>query len=231
MGFNLIGAKSAIIENGAVYFDLTEEVKDFVFDDYNKKFNATFNDSLGRKKTELYKIGKTVLNEIYRNGVLEEDYNYPNDKNVVLLDGQNQIASTTYSELSKIDAFRKLLERQLEDKKDTKYSSVFVSMFFDLIEPNLKVNKSITKNALDEELNKISTTHGNIERETLIISKGELVEGHKYDVLKSLESEYESQVWNSSNYTWVVISYSILVALTLLMLLLFLRKYHYACFP
>lgn len=217
--------KSIIIENSAVYFDLIEEVKDFVFDDYNKKFNATFDDSLGRKKTELYRIGKLVLQEIYKNGVLEEDYNYPNDKNVILLDGQNQVATKTYSELSKIDAFRKLLERQLENKNNANYSAVFVSLFFDLIEPNVKVNKSITQNALQEELDKISGTRGNIERETLIISKGELVEGHKYDILKSLESEYESQVWSSSSYTWVVISYSILVALTLLMLLLFLRKY------
>lgn len=217
--------KSAIVENSAVYFDLIEEVKDFVYEDYNKKFNSTFDDSLGRKKTELYRVGKLVLDDIYKNGVLEEDYNYPNDKNVILLNGQNQIATTTYSELAKIDAFRKILEKQLEDKRNSNFSAVFVSMFFDLIEPNLKVNKSITQNALDEELDKISRTRGNIERETLIISKGELVEGHKYDILKSLESEYESQVWSSSNYTWVVISYSILVALTLLMLLLFLRKY------
>lgn len=217
--------RAVIIENGAVYFDLTQEVKAYVLDDYNKKFNASFNDSLGRKKTELFKIGKTVLNEIYKVGILEEDYNYPNDKSVVILDGQNQVVSTTYSELSKLDAFRKLLEKQLEDNGNARYSSVFLSLFFDLIEPNLKINKSITQKALDEELNKISTTYGNIEKETLIISKGELVEGDKYDILKSLESEYESQVWSSSNYTWVVVSYSMLVALTLLMLLLFLKKY------
>lgn len=217
--------KSAIVENSSIYFDLIEEVKDFVYEDYNKKFNATFDDSLGRKKTELYRIGKRVLDDIYKNGVLEEDYNYPNDKNIILLDGQNQVAATTYSELSQLDAFRTLLEKQLEDKGNSNFSAVFVSMFFDLIEPNLKVNKSITQNALEEELDKISETRGNIERETLIISKGELVEGHKYDVLKSLESEYESQVWSSSSYTWVVFSYSLLVALTLLMLLLFLKKY------
>ncbi|TDU40184.1 hypothetical protein BXY82_2228 [Gelidibacter sediminis] len=217
--------KSAIVKNSAVYFDLFSEVKDFVYEDYNKKFNATFDDSLGRKKTELYRIGKLVLDQIYKNGVLEEDYNYPNDKSVILLDGQNQVATTTYSELAKIDAFRKILEKQLEEKRNSNFSAVFVSMFFDLIEPNLKVNKSITQNALNEELDKISSTRGNVERETLIISKGELVEGHKYDILKSLESEYESQVWSASNYTWVVISYSLLVALTLLMLLLFLRKY------
>src|SRR5690606_32153062 len=63
--------RAVIIENGAVYFDLTQEVKAYVLDDYNKKFNASFNDSLGRKKTELFKIGKTVLNEIYKVGILE----------------------------------------------------------------------------------------------------------------------------------------------------------------
>lgn len=217
--------RAAIVENSSVYFDVSEDVKRYVFDDYNKKFNLTFNDSLGRKKTELYGIGRSVLEAIYKNGVLVEDYNYPLDKSVVLLDGQNQIASTSYSQLSKLDAFRKLLEKRLEADGNLRYSSVFISLFFDLIQPNLKVNKSITQKALDEELNKISTTHGNIEKETLIISKGELVEGHKYDVLKSLEAEYESQVWSASSYTWVVVSYSVLVALTLLMLLLFLSKY------
>src|SRR5690606_37233041 len=34
--------KSAIVENSAVYFDLIDEVKDFVYEDYNKKFNAAF---------------------------------------------------------------------------------------------------------------------------------------------------------------------------------------------
>ena len=46
-------------------------------------------------------------------------------------------------------------------------------------------------------------------------------------VLKSLESEYESQVWTETNYTWVIAAYTILVALSLLMLLLFLRKYRH----
>src|SRR5690606_10233014 len=77
--------KSAIVKESAVYFDRLEEVKNFVFEDYNNKFNATFPDSLGRIKTVLHKVGRTVLNQIYKNGVLEEDYNYPNDKNVILL--------------------------------------------------------------------------------------------------------------------------------------------------
>jgi hypothetical protein len=49
-------------------------------------------------------------------------------------------------------------------------------------------------------------------------------------VLKSLQSEYESQVWSKSSYIWIVFAYTLLVALTLLMLLLFLRKYRMEVF-
>ena len=53
----------------------------------------------------------------------------------------------------------------------------------------------------------------------------EVVEGEKFKILKSLESEYESQVWTEANYNWILAAYTLLVALALLMLLLFLRKY------
>jgi cyclic-di-AMP phosphodiesterase PgpH len=94
-----------------------------------------------------------------------------------------------------------------------------------LIEPNLVYDKSFTEKALDEEFNKISYARGSIEKETLLISKGEVVEGDKYQILKSLQAEYESQVWTKSNYNWIIFAYTLLVALALLMLLLFLRKY------
>ena len=66
---------------------------------------------------------------------------------------------------------------------------------------------------------------GRVEKGTLIISKGEVVQGDKYASLKSLQSEYESKVWTQANYVWILAAYTVLVALALLMLLLFLRKY------
>lgn len=89
----------------------------------------------------------------------------------------------------------------------------------------MTLNKSITDNSLIEELDKVSLVRGSIEKETLIISKGEVVEGNKLLILKSLESEYESQVWSEANYNWILAAYALLVSLTLLMLLLFIKKY------
>ena len=217
--------RKAITENSIVYFDFDQSVKSEVFKAYDTKFRAAFPDSISKHNTRLYPIGKAVLNTIYDFGVLNDDYTYPPDAKVVLLDNQTQKLTTTFSKLTKIDAFRTQLENALKAEGYSNYNSAFVSLFFDIISPNLSLNVSITDNALQEELSQISPTRGSIEKGTLIISKGELVEGNKYDILKSLESEYESQVWNDSNSTWVILAYTLLVALTLLMLLLFLRKY------
>ncbi len=222
--------KATIESNSTVYFNINETTKKDVYNDYNEEFEKVFSDSISRANTSLYSIGESVLNQIYSFGVLDEEYNYDSNKKVVLLNNQKQVATTFYSELTKTDAFRSILEKALQNSNNASYTTNFVSLFFDIVKPNLTLNSSITDNALQEELNRISPTRGSVEKGTLLISKGELVEGKKYDVLKSLESEYESQVWSESNYNWVVFAYALLVALALLMLLLFLRKYRMKVF-
>src|SRR5690606_15308204 len=90
---------------------------------------------------------------------------------------------------------------------------------------NLTYNESFTEKALKDDLDKLSYVRGSIEKGTVIISKGEIIEGDKHQILKSLKAEYESQIWTKSNYNWILFAYTILVSLSLLMLLLFLRKY------
>ncbi|OUR91818.1 phosphohydrolase [Flavobacteriales bacterium 34_180_T64] len=217
--------KSSIESNSSIYFDLDSNIKSIVVDNYAIKFKQVFSDSITSENPKLYGVGTTVLEQIYNFGVLDEDYNFDPNKKSVLLENQTQKATVLFADLTKVDVFSLKLEQTLNNNNLSDYSNTFKSLFFDIIRPNLSLNRTITETALSEEIRRISPTRGSIERETLIISKGELVEGNKYDILKSLESEYESQVWSASNYVWVILAYGLLVALTLLMLLLFLRKY------
>ena len=105
-----------------------------------------------------------------------------------------------------------------------------ISLFFDIVKPNVTLNETLTKTTLEEELSQIALTRGSIDKDQLIISKGQVVEDEEYNILKSLKSEYESQVWNTANYNWVLVAYTLLVALALLMLLLFLQKYRLEVF-
>ena len=96
---------------------------------------------------------------------------------------------------------------------------------FDLISPNLSFNESLSIKAFEEAESKISPNRGFIEKETLIISKGEIVEGEKLNILESLKKEYEVNDGSFSDVYLIVTAYSLLVILSLLMIVLFIRKF------
>ena len=218
--------RKTITDNSSPYFNIDVNVISQATADYNAQFFMVFPDSLViQNKTILFNQGTALLKRIYENGLLDKDYSYSSDTQVVLLDDRQQTGTYSFSSFIKQNDLRLFIENNIDDLNLSDYKSQYLSLFFDVIKPNLSLNKSLTDNALLEEINKLSLVRGSIERETLIISKGEIIEGAKYDILKSLESEYESQVWTDANYNWILGAYTMLVALALLMLLLFLRKY------
>ena len=219
-----------ISQNVPVYFEIAPNVKEKVLEAYPETFNKWIPDSIIKKGDNIFDYGKTILERLYVYGVLDEDYNYPKDKNVILIENQTQKESTVFSNFTSLNSYSVIVKQELEKAGFSKYAPNLISVYFDIIKPNVKINKSLTENSLKEELDNISPMRGSIEKGTLIISKGEIVEGSKYDILKSLQSEYESQVWTKSSYNWIVFAYTLLVALTLLMLLLFLRKYRIEVF-
>jgi len=222
--------KATITQNSSVYFDIDLQIKQNILDDYQNKFSQAIPDSIITRGDKIYDLGNTLLEQIYAFGVLDEDYNYPGDKTVILLENQNEKATGHFSDFTSLNGFRAFTEQELQKSGLSKYGPNLISLFFDIIKPNVTLDKSITESALQEDLDNISPTRGSIERGTLIISKGEIVEGTKYNILKSLQSEYESQVWSKSSYYWILFAYTLLVSLALLMLLLFLRKYRIEVF-
>ena len=98
-------------------------------------------------------------------------------------------------------------------------------MVFDIITPNLSYNKVLSDEAINEATINISPNRGFIEKETLIISKGEVVEGEKLIILESLKKEYEVNSSSFSDLYLIISAYSLLVILSLLMIVLFIRKF------
>lgn len=224
--------RKSIETKSPLYFDVDNTIKIKVFQDYDASFPNVFSDSLTTTTnlTTLNTSGRRILSELYNFGILSDSYAFKGDRLVEIISGNVKQKHTVYSNLIQQDKVKLLIEKKLNAIGLDRYTPKFTSLFFDIIEPNLTYNKSFTEKALQDELNKISYTRGSVERGTLIISKGEVVEGDKFQKLKSLQSEYESQVWNEANYNWILFAYTVLVALALLMLLLFLRKYRLEVF-
>lgn len=223
--------KEQIKANAIKYFNVNSNVPSKVRRVYNEEFYKTFPDSIYKiESVELKDAGGQIIDDLYAFGILGESETIPEDANVAILDNRIERHKTQFSKLYKIEDVKSRIDKSLLEKDLPQYAGQFTALFFDIIEPNLSYNKTLSEKTLNEALNAISYVRGSVEKETLIISKGEVVEGDKFLVLKSLESEFESQVWTESNYYWIVFAHTLLVALALLMLLLFLRKYRLEVF-
>lgn len=220
-----------IKEEAIQYFDVDSSLKQSAISKFNKEFPNFIPDTI--PKNEFNKVlnkAEGILQKVYKYGVLKETYDIDPNVQVVLLSNQKEIAKTDFGNLININDIRSFLDKEITASELDDYKIQLISLFFNVIQPNTSFNSNITNSALKEELDKISYTRGSIDRETLIISKGEVVEGDKFEILKSLEAEYQSQVWSESSYTVIIVAYTLLVAMALLMLLLFLRKYRIEVF-
>ena len=90
---------------------------------------------------------------------------------------------------------------------------------------NVFFDQQLNEKALSEKLEDISPTRGMVQQGEKIISKGELITSEKYQVLKSLEKEYNRQMGNLSVNYITYIGQFILVSISIIVLSLFLKTF------
>ena len=223
--------KEAIKASADQYFNVDTGIKKQVEKEFNVRIVKLLKDSTSNKELKNLKVvGREIIRNLYKYGILTEKRAIPKTTRTILLENRVEKHKTQYSNLYNLTDVKPIIESVLEKQEFKPYSKVLTALFFDIIKPNIEYNKEITNKVLKETLNSISYTRGSVEKDALIISKGEIVEGDKFLILKSLESEYQSKDWNNSNYYLIAFAYTLLVALALLMLLLFLRKYRIEVF-
>lgn len=222
---SLIKEQETIRQNASPYFDYSIEVVEQAKVDFQKIFRENYIDSVAQNgRSQLQAFGISVIDQTYRNGLLDNVQPYASDKLVFVRKG-NQAVTLPYGDLLVYENLNDYLISRIEGSIFTEDQNTLFSSLANAIKPNVQFNKRFTESALDQALANISPTSGIVEKGRRIIAKGEVVEGDKFLILNSLKAEYQSAVWSQSNYNWIVLGYSLLVSLALMMLFLFLRKY------
>lgn len=220
-----------ISKESPVFFEVDTAKTSQIFKNFDAVFERSF---LEVEDSDLsntsYQFGTQILSELYASGVLPEGYNFSSERMISVLVNKTQNKVIPYAEFFLQTDLKSYVESKVQGSDYEAYLPSYLSLFFDVIKPNTTYNASLTESALNDRLGRIVLVRGRVDKGTLIISKGEVVQGDKLAILKSLESEYASQVWTEANYVWILAAYTVLVALALLMLLLFLRKYRIEIF-
>ena len=226
-----IAAERQDITNSHIpYYNFNTEKPERIRKDALQEVQNVFADTtLNVYKTIIDDFVSGTVDKIYEFGLLQESNRLGPDQLVYLLKG-NEASEIAYRRILKQGEVRGFLNDEISNSGFSSFKTELLEVFFNSIEPNVTFNNELTQKELQSKLNNISYTRGIIEQGSRIIAKGEVVEGNKYNILRSLKAEYESQVWSQSNYNWIIVGYSGLVALALLMLLLFMRKYRITIF-
>ncbi|WP_139958468.1 HD family phosphohydrolase [Flavicella sediminum] len=216
--------KEEILKRSKLYFATNLTVKSEVAKSMENRFQQLASDSLYYHV--LVSEGNKILNTIYKNGFLDPDSEsrVSNRNTKVVLRRGNEINEVFFKDLVLTKDLLGLLQQEISAGSSVVYKDMLINVLTDVVRPNVTFDTELTEKALRDELNAISYTTGRIAAQQIIISRGDIVEGKKLAILHSLKQEYKSQIWSKSNYSWIVFGYTILVALALLMLLLFLRK-------
>ncbi len=207
------------------YYQYDNAIVKKAFERYHVAFGDVFS-SVNYTKHDLkilYDSGITILNQLYKTGIISTpDKTYEGLVYLVKDDTQQTIA---YSDLIALSEVEKLIQDFLKNNQLSMFNAAYQELFFDLIKPNVFYDKEQTDKVLANKISKISEFGGTVKKEKLLVSKDEVVSQEQNALLNSLRRQYESDLWSGNNYYYILIGYTVLVALVLLMLFLFLKKY------
>jgi len=218
--------RNAIESDQVDYYYYDEAAASEAYQIFADKFPVVFSTEKfsNRSRRILEAVGKDFLDTIYTYGILKKvDELIAKNSLYLIKDGEARRLQS--DALYRIGVMDDSITKMLKDKRLGSYDADFKTLFFDVLQPNVSFDEELTRRELEEAISEISLTRGNVDEGKLIIARGEVVEADNLKILESLKAEYESELWTENNYYFILFGYTILVALVLMMLFLFLKKY------
>ena len=184
-----------------------------------KKTNPTLKDT-----AQIKRVLFRVLDSVYARGLLARNATENLGERIYLLK-ENTASIRPVNSFMVIPELLPFIQSKIQTPLFQSQATFAEALLLDVVVPNVVFNKDFTEKSLSEALGNVSLTRGFVDKGKLIIAKGAVVEQENYKVLLSLKSEYESVLWSDANYYIILFGYTLLVALVMVMLFLFLAKY------
>jgi hypothetical protein len=204
-------------------------IRDLIISKYSDQFRVFFKDTVSPPASDsLYVLGGQLIDEIYTYGVLPPNYTHKGNSDILLIQEQLEIPINV-NELFKSEILFEYITKRLNGSSFTQFEDVYKDLFFEIITPNINIEKKFYETSKQQLLQNISRSRGFIASGELIVAKGEVVNEDTFEKLSSLRNEFTLQK-DDKNSVWIKIGYSILILLIFTLLLLFLYTYRYGIY-
>ncbi len=211
--------KDSIIKNTPVFYEKKPVDTDQILSETGmliKKRNFDFKTS-----SKLLRTNRFLIQRIYKEGLaasLPESYHLPV---VNIVDNQRLKEISVDRLLTK----NKLYSFVVSNIANDTLANFFANLYITHLPVNLVPNDIYRKELINRSLSHISLNKGVVKKGSVIIKKGQKINTQKYEILNSLKQAAGFYRSKASQKYWTYLGYGILVAMVLLMLLLFLKKY------
>ena len=221
--------EATALKNLKLYLRADETIKNQVYSKYAETFIGFFQDQQNPMVLDsLYDFGKQLLDEVYFYGVLPPNYVHQGNPEILLIQGQTEIPILV-NKFFKPEKLFEFIGSRIVSSSYVPFEDMYKDLFFELIVPNVRLDKNFYETAKAQVLQNISRSRGFIPSGKLIVAEGALVDEETFEILNSLRKEFTLQQEGQSSY-WVLFGYSILIVLTFTLLLLFLNIYRFSIY-
>ncbi|WP_177181043.1 HD family phosphohydrolase [Parapedobacter koreensis] len=191
--------------------------------DLPEKWQAAGLDTLNEQLSTYEQVGKQLLAEIYKRGVIALNNKFQGDRtqyNFTLLTDHIAKQMNTAAVFTTETALE-YITKAASNRSAIKQKEWFIDAIGSYISVNYVFNESLTARLEEDALASISTTRGMVQRGELIVANGTTVNNEIYQKIESLRKAYEEEARIGGNSTLVTLGQFFIVALVVSLLFVF----------
>lgn len=193
--------------------------------DFNSRWKTVTSENEGDKQKSMNLLFN-VLDTLFNKGIvsyINEINDKPADYQIWVISG-NTAEQEPLSAMFSIQGAEKYIRSQL-DRSDIQNKDLLYDVLINALKQNVIYDAETTKRVRDNTLAEIPNSRGMIQRGERIISKGELVNAEKFQVLESLRLDYESRLGTTFKYLNILVGQILLISLTMIAFILFMLSF------
>lgn len=174
----------------------------------------------------LKEVGLQIIDSLYSKGIIEKSEvldslsNY--DVIVVLKNHTEEDHEVSYYYTLQ-SAYEWITAFPLEEPEMV--SSVIKNLIVENLKPNITFDREWTDKVLNEQLSNVSPTFDKVSKSEKIVERGEIINDISYQKLVSLKKKYEKRIGGSNVYWYILLGQILLVAISLAVLLIYLKLF------
>lgn len=218
--------KAEILKNAKPYFKSDHGIVNSKKIQYKEAFETKWDTHKSKRLKELtFALGNTIIDSIYQKGIIESTgsiENKPGDYSIYVLSNnmaEDHDINYFYTVQTAYDYIRQVLTSH-QSRADTKF---LLPLLENAIAHNIFYDRATSDKVLKQAIEDISPSRDIILKDQSIVSKGEIIDTNKFQILESLKAEYEGQSSSgTSSYFYILAGQILIVFCCLTVLMCFL---------